>query len=87
LCSKANFVWGDKCKYSCEGLQKSRIGFIKEQYIQCLNLNQPIICTNVVFRKHNGVIETYEQNKTGLSPIYTKRVVLNNGLNIASFNL
>jgi len=87
LCSKAYFVWGNKCKYSCKGSQKSRIGFIKEQYIQCLNSNQAVNCTNVGFRKHNGVMHTYEQNKIGLTPIYTKGVVLNNGINIAPLNL
>jgi len=39
------------------------------------------------FRKHNGVIETYTQNKIGLTPIYTKGVVVNNGVNIAPLNL
>jgi len=76
LCSKAYFVWGSKCKYSCKESQKSRIGFIKEQYIQCLSLNQQINCTNVGFRKHNGQIKTYEQNKIGLTSIYTKGVLI-----------
>jgi len=87
LCSKAYFVWREKCKYSCEGSQKSRIGFIKEQYIQCLTLNQPNNCTNVGFRKHNGQIKTYEQNKIGLTPIYTKGVLLNIGIKIAPLNV
>jgi len=39
------------------------------------------------FRKHNGVIKTYIQNKIGLTPIYTKAIVLNNGVNIAPLNL
>jgi len=39
------------------------------------------------FRKHNGVIKTYIQNKIGLTPIYTKGIVLNNGVNIVPLNL
>jgi len=38
-------------------------------------------------RKHNGQIKTYILNKIGLTPIYTKGVVLNNGVNIAPHNL
>jgi len=39
------------------------------------------------FRKHNGQIKTYFQNKIGLTPIYTKGVVLNNGINIVPLNV
>jgi len=39
------------------------------------------------FRKHNGQIKTYIQNKIGLTPIYTKAVVMNNGVNIVPLNL
>jgi len=78
---------GEKCKYSCKGARKCRIGFIKEQYIQCLNLNQKINCTNVGFRKHNGQIKTYEQNKIGLTPIYTKGILLNIGTKVVPLNL
>jgi len=39
------------------------------------------------FRKHNGQIKTYIQNKIGSTPIYTEGVVLNNGVNVAPLNL
>jgi len=39
------------------------------------------------FRKHIGAIKTYIQNKIGLTPIYTKGVILNNGINIVPLNL
>jgi len=85
LCSKANYVWGnnDKFKYSSKEAQKHHIALIKVQYFKCLNLKQFIIRNNVGFHKHNGVMCTYEQKKIGLTPIYTKSVVMNNGVNIA----
>jgi len=45
------------------------------------------MCKNVGFRKYNGVMHTYEQNKIGLTPIYTKGVIMANGINVAPFNL
>jgi len=88
LCSKAYYVWSDnKFKYSSKGAQKHRIALIKEQYFNCLNLKKIIICNNVGFRKHNGVMRTYEQSKIGLTPIYTKGVVLNNGVNITALKI
>jgi len=44
------------------------------------------MCLNVGFRKYNAVMLTYIQKKIGLTPIYTKSVVLNNGINIAPLN-
>jgi len=88
LCSKAYYIWSEnKLKYSPKGLQKSRVMFNKDQYFNCLNLKQHIKCNNMGFRKHNGQIKTNTQNKIGLTPIYTKSVVLNNGINIAPVNL
>jgi len=88
LCSKAHYIWGDnKSKYASKGVQKCRAKFIKEQYYNCLNLKQQINCYNMGFRKHNGQIKTYIQNKIGLTPIYTKGIVLNNGVNIVPLNL
>jgi len=88
LCSKSYYVWSeDKFKSSSEGVQKFRAMYNKEHYFKCLNLKQQINCTNIGFRKHNGQIKTYTQNKIGLTPIYTAGVVLNNGVNVAPFNL
>jgi len=88
LCCKAYYVWGnDKFKYSCKGAQKHRVAFIKEQYFNCLKFLKFIICENVGFRRHGSVIKTYEQSKIGLSPIYTKGVVMNNGINITALKI
>jgi len=88
LCSEAYYIWGnDKSKYASKGIQKCRTKFNKEQYYKCLNLKEYIICDNMGFRKHNGVIKTYIRNKIGLTPIYTKEIVMNNGVNIAPLDL
>jgi len=59
LCSKAYYVWSnDKFKYSSKGVQKCRAKFNITQYYNRLNLSQYIICNNMGFRKHNGVIKT-----------------------------
>jgi len=88
LCSKAYYIWSnDKSKYASKGVQKCRAKFNKEQYFKCLNLKQQIICDNMRFCKHNGQIKTYIQNKIGLTPIYTKGVVMNNGVNVVPLNL
>jgi len=88
LCSKAYYVWSEnKFKYSSKGAQKHRVALIKEPCFKCLNLKEFIMCNNVGFRRHNGVMHTYEQNKVGLTPIYTKSVVLNNGVNISPLKI
>jgi len=88
LCSKAYYIWNnDKSKYASKGVQKLRAIFNKEQYFNCLNLKEYITCNNMGFRKHNGLIKTYIQNKIGLTPIYSKGIVMNNGINVAPLNL
>jgi len=52
-----------------------------------LKLKQFIMCENVGFRKCNGVMSTYSQFKIGITPIYTKGVVLKNGVNIAPLKI
>jgi len=88
LCSKAYYVWSnDKFKYSSKGVQKCRAKFNKEQYFNCLNLKESITFNNMGFRKHNGQIKTYSQNKSGLTPIYTEAIALNNGVNVVPLDL
>jgi len=82
------YVWSEnKFKYSSKGVQKCSAKFNKEQYYNCLNLKKYITCNNMGFRKHNGQIKTYIQNKIGLTLIYTKVVVMINGVNVATLDL
>jgi hypothetical protein len=85
LCSKSYYVWrsGGKNKFSCKGVNKNRTPLAKEQYINCLTMNKFEKAINMGFRVDKKRIKTYTQEKIALTPIYTKGVVLNNGVNIA----
>jgi hypothetical protein len=89
LCSKSYFVWGTKNKISCKGIQHHRNMDVlnKEKYIQCLFNEEQIKGNNKGFRFMNKLIKTYEQEKIGLSPIYTKGVVMDDGVHIRPLDI
>jgi hypothetical protein len=84
LCSKTYCVWGDKNKISSKGLQRRRNpeSLNKESYLRCLFNRETINGENKGFRFTQRIMKTYEQNKIGLSPIYTKGVVMSDGIHI-----
>ena len=84
LCSKTYYVWGDKNKVSSKGLQKRRNSEVltKESYLRCLFNGETIDGTNIGFRFDQKSMKTYEQNKIGLSPIYAKGIVMDDGIHI-----
>ena len=85
LCSKTYYVWGDRgFKASSKGLQKRGNTSIinKDKYLQCLNNKEVINGVNKGFRYDAKEMKTYEQHKVGLSPIYTKGVVMDDGVHI-----
>lgn len=84
LCSKTYYVWGDKNKVSSKGLQHNRNTEVltKEKYLECLLDGKTIEGKNNGFRFVQKEMKTYEQNKIGLSPIYTKAVVMDDGVHI-----
>jgi hypothetical protein len=87
LCSKSYYVWGNKDKKSCKGCQKTRNKLDKYNYINCLFDKEFQKCTNKGFRFDNKIMKTYEQEKVALTPIYTRGIVLDNGINIAPLNI
>ena len=89
LCSKSYFVWGTKSKLSCKGLQQNRNMDVlnKEKYLQCLLNEEQIKGNNKGFRFMDKIIKTYEQEKIGLSPIYTKGVVMDDGIHIRPLDI
>ena len=89
LCSKSYFVWGSKSKASCKGLQRNRNMDVlnKEKYLQCLINEEQIKGYNKGFRFTDKLIKTYEQEKIGLSPIYTKGVVMDDGIHIRPLDI
>ena len=85
LCSKSYYVWGSgKNKFSCKGIQKCKNIEIlnKIKYLQCLQNQEIINANNKGFRFTNKCIKTYEQNKIGLTPIYTKGILFEDGIHI-----
>ena len=84
LCSKSYYVWGAKNKSSAKGTQQKRNIQIlnKNTYLRCLQNQEQISANNKGFRFINKNIKTYEQNKIGLSPIYAKGVILEDGIHI-----
>jgi hypothetical protein len=90
LCSKTYYCWGDstKSKISCKGTQKDRNKELLNQssYKNCLSDKTAVTVTNKGIRyvkespQHSMV--TYEQNKIGISSIYSKGVVMSDGIHI-----
>ena len=70
--------------HSAKGTQKN-VNSTKlniNTYLWCLKKQEQINVTNKGFRFTNKCIKTYELNKTGLSPIYTKGVLFEDGIHI-----
>ena len=86
LCSKTYCIWtnDNQSKVSSKGVQQKRNSSIltKEKYLECLVNKQTIDGLNKGFRYQNQEMKTYEQKKIGLSPLYTKGVVMDDGIHI-----
>ena len=84
LCSKTYYCFGEKTKISCKGTQKQTNAAIlnKETYKRCLINKEQISCTNSGFRCIDNSIKTYQQVKIGLSSIYSKGIVFDDGVHI-----
>ena len=83
LCSKSYYVWGDKTnKFSCKGTQHRNNHLTKEIYLNVLNNSERLNVQNRGFRYSEKSMKTYEQNKIGLTPIYTKGVLFEDGVHI-----
>jgi len=88
LCSKTYYCWGSKDNFSSKGTQQDTNKEIlnKESYLKCLN-NEEIICQNKGFRFINKTMKTYEQDKIGLSPIYIKGIVMEDGIHVRPLDI
>ena len=89
LCSKTYYTWGSKDKFSSKGVQNERNNTIlkKDEYQRCLVDEKTIDCQNKGFRYIDGTMKTYEQDKIGLTPIYVKGVVMDDGIHIRPLNI
>ena len=81
LCSKLYFVEGDtKNKFSCKGIQKNQNDINKDRFHNVLFNGVKDTCTNKGFRVIDNSMITYIQQKKGLSYVYDKRRVLEDGV-------
>ena len=71
-----------------KGIQHSLNRHIGEaQFRQTLNEKVPTFGTNMGFKRHQGGIATYQQDKMALNYLYIKRKVLDDGYNTVSLDL
>jgi hypothetical protein len=89
LCSKTYYTWGTKDKFSSKGVQNDRNKEIlnKEEYKSCLTNGKTIDCQNKGFRYVDGTMQTYEQQKIGLTPIYVKGIVMDDGIHMRPLSI
>jgi hypothetical protein len=90
LCSKMYYVKGEtKSKFSCKGMQHNHnikiLNF--EEYKKVLESGTKNTCTNKGFRFIDNGIVTYEVRKTGLSPVYVKGFVMDDGNHIRPLDI
>ena len=89
LSSKTYYCWGSEDKISCKGTQKNnnKHSLNKESYKKCLYDGTTINCKNKGFRFVDKAIKTYEQSKTGITPIYVKGIVMTDGVHVRPLDL
>ena len=89
LCSKTYYTWGNKDKFSIKGVQNNRNKehLSKATYKRCLDNGEPLSCQNKGFRYIDKTMKTYEQEKIGLTPIYVKGVVMEDGVHICPLSI
>jgi hypothetical protein len=89
LSSKTYYCWGSEDKVSSKGTQKdsNKSSLSKESYKKCLDDGKTINCKNKGFRYIDKTMKTYEQDKVGITPIYVKGVVMDDGEHIRPLQL
>ena len=83
LCSKLYATYderSDKTKFSCKGLQKKQFTNPIDLYKEVLQTGKARSGTNYGIRCHSNTMFTYKQERLGLSYIYLKRKVTDNGI-------
>ena len=91
LCSKTYDCFGEKegTKRSCKGIQKSRNLDVltRDTYLDVLKKQQAGSGVNKGFVANNGRIYSYTQTRFGLSYLYCKRLVDDDGVSTRPLNL
>ena len=91
LCSKTYYCFGgsEGDKLSCKGLQKKRNknNLTKKAYLRVLKEQESGYGINKGFIAKKGRVCSYEQKRFGLSYMYCKRWVLDDGVSTKSLDL
>ena len=80
LCSKTNYCFGTKDKFSCKGVNKRLNAIDKDKYLEVLLTQRPSSGVNRGFRTANNTVYTYNQVRDGFWYFYPKRKVLDDGV-------
>ena len=81
LNSKTYCCWNNNdCKYSSKGVSKSTTQFCKDDFMSVLKNNETVHGTNKGFVLRENKMFSYAQARTGLTSLYAKRQVLDNGV-------
>jgi hypothetical protein len=84
LNSKTYFCWTDdpkNDKYRSKGLSRRQNQFTRNQFMSVLKNKDIISGENCGFRMKNRDMLTYRQERNGLTFLYAKREVLDDGIN------
>ena len=75
-------------KTSCKGVQQKRNEVLKSHFMGVLETQNPCRFENAGFiRDEDGTINTYTQEKQGLSYFYAKRKVLSDGISTTHLDI
>ena len=90
LCSKmycASDITEEKIKFSCKGIQKdgNNVNYQKFHNVLFNKHNDQVL--NKGFRYVGGCMKSYEQVKKGLSYVYHKRIVCEDGITTKPLNI
>ena len=88
LNSKTYYCWSDdNYKYSSKGVSKSTTQFCKDDFVGVLKDNGTVHGTNKGFVLRENKMFSYAQARTGLTSLYAKRRVLDDGVSTTHLDI
>ena len=88
LNSKTYCCWSsDSCKYSSKGISKSTTQFCKDDFMSVLRDNNPVHGQNRGFMLRDNRMFSYAQSRAGLTSLYAKRRVLDDGVSTTHLDI
>ena len=88
LNSKTYCCWSDNdCKYSSKGVSKTTTQFCKDDFEGVLRDNKSVQGKNLGFVLRENKMFSYAQSRTGLTSLYAKRRVLDDGVSTTHLDI